>query len=55
MAPREGKLDPRGVVLAQPADALEELAAFGVIEILGRQRLLRARETFEDVLAEAGD
>ena len=46
------QLGARRVVLAQPADALEELAADGVVEVLGRQRLLRARQSFDYVSTE---
>ena len=42
MLPRDTEFSPSGVILAQAADALEEAAASGVVEILGRQRLLRA-------------
>ena len=37
---------------AQAADALEELAAGRVVEILRRQRLLRQRQPGDDVLQE---
>src|SRR5204863_8995313 len=41
----DAELDARRVVLAQAADLFEEAAAGGVVEVLGRQRLLRTRET----------
>jgi len=46
VAPGDAQLDARRVILAQAADALEQLAAGRVVEILGRQRLLRPRQPF---------
>src|SRR5262249_8176742 len=43
---------PGWVVLAQAADPFEQPAAGGIVEILRRQRLLRAGEPGEDILAE---
>ncbi len=48
-APGNGELRARRVVLAQAADALEEPAAGGVVEVLRRKRLAGAGEAFEDV------
>src|SRR5690606_34062666 len=50
---RESKLRARRVVLGKPADALEEPAARRVGGVLGRERLLRAREARKHVMAEA--
>ncbi len=50
---RERELAARRVVLLQPADALEQPAAPGIVEILGRQGLLRQRQAGDDILAEA--
>ena len=44
---------PRGVVLGLLADPLEQLGAPGVVEMLRRELLERAREPVEDVVGEA--
>ena len=45
-------LGARRVVLGQLADAVEELGAAGVVEVLGRQLLERPREAVEDVVGQ---
>jgi hypothetical protein len=52
MPARERQLGARYVVLGESADAREQAAARGIVEILGRKRLLRARKPGDDVLAE---
>jgi hypothetical protein len=54
MASRDGELGARRIVLAQPADALEQPAAGGVVEILGRKRLAGPGEPLQNVVGEAG-
>src|SRR5262249_13355493 len=51
---RQRELGACQVVLGKPADALEEAAAGGVVEMLRRQRLLRERKSRDDVLPESG-
>src|SRR6185503_2699471 len=53
VAARERELGARQVVLGKTADALEERAAGGVVEVLRREGLLRLRKTRDDVVAEA--
>ncbi len=45
-------LGARGVVLGQLADLVEQVGAAGVVEVLGRQLLERAREAVEHVVGE---
>ena len=47
----ERELGAGYVVLGKPADAREQAAARGIVEVFGRERLLRARKPGNDVLA----
>jgi len=47
------KLGARQVILAQPADALEQAAAGRVVEILGGKALAGQRKPSDDVFAKA--
>jgi hypothetical protein len=51
---RERELGAGYVVLGEAADAREQAAARGIVEILGRKRLLRVRKTRDDVCSKTG-
>jgi hypothetical protein len=51
---RQRELGAGQVILRQPADALEQLAAGGVVEILRRQRLLRPRQSGNNIFKKQG-
>src|SRR5882672_3524861 len=53
MCARQRQLGPRQVILAQPADALEQAAACRVVEVLGGKALAGQRKPRDDVFAKA--
>ena len=52
MAARERELGARQLVLGEAADAREQAAARGIVEVLWREGLLRQRKPRDDVVAE---
>jgi hypothetical protein len=49
--PRKRELGARHVILGEAADAREQAAARGIVEVLGRKEFLRSRKSRDDVVA----